>query len=104
MSAKDNEGCQAFSQATDSVPSREHIEQAAAIAANVIDGQKSIGQSMQDPYTASVHYLEKHRIVEIFQNLTSRIAYERPEDPLEFMLTEIDKVKNGEKLPELKTK
>ena len=67
MSAKDNEGCQAFSQATDSVPSREHIEQAAAIAANVIDGQKSIGQSMQDPYTASVHYLEKHRIVEIFQ-------------------------------------
>ncbi len=32
------------------------------------------------------------------QNLTSRIAYERPEDPLQFMLTEIEKVKKGEKL------
>ena len=37
------------------------------------------------------------------QNLTSRIAYERPEDPLQFMLTEIEKVKKGEKLEELKS-
>ncbi len=67
MSAKNNEGFQAFSQTNNAVLSREQAEEAASIAANVVDGQKSLGQSMQDPYTASVHYLEKHRIVEIFQ-------------------------------------
>ena len=67
MAAKDNQSFQQFPQAAFAVHSREHIEEAAAIAANVIDGQKSVGQSMQDPYTASVHYLEKHRIVEVFQ-------------------------------------
>ncbi len=66
-SSKKNEGFQAFSQANNAVLTREQAEEAAAIAANLMDGQKSIGQSMQDPYTASVHYLEKHRIVEIFQ-------------------------------------
>lgn len=67
MAAKDCEGFQQFPQAAFEVPSREHIEEAAAITANLMDGQKSVGQSMQDPYTASVHYLEKHRIVEVFQ-------------------------------------
>jgi hypothetical protein len=33
--------------------------------------------------------------------LTSRIAYERPENPLQFMLDEIGKVKRGETLEEL---
>lgn len=67
MSAKDSKGFQQFTPADHSVYSREQSEQAAAIAANLIDGQSSLGQSMQDPYTASVNYLEKHRIVEVFQ-------------------------------------
>lgn len=37
------------------------------------------------------------------QNLTSRIAFEKPEDPLQFMLNEIEKVQKGEKLKELRT-
>jgi hypothetical protein len=35
--------------------------------------------------------------------LTSRIAFEKPEDPLQFMLNEIEKVHKGEKLKELST-
>ena len=37
------------------------------------------------------------------QNLTSRIVFEKPEDPLQFMLNEIEKVQKGEKLKELRT-
>ena len=37
------------------------------------------------------------------QNLTSRIAFEKPEDPLQFMLNEIEKIQRGEKLKELCT-
>ena len=36
------------------------------------------------------------------QNITSRIAYERPDDPLQFMLNEIEKVRKGQKLETLK--
>lgn len=36
------------------------------------------------------------------QNITSRIAYERPDDPLQFMLEEIEKVRKGQKLETLK--
>lgn len=39
----------------------------------------------------------------LIQILTSRIAYERPENPLQFMLDEIAKVQKGEVLEELKT-
>ena len=41
-------------------------------------------------------------LVYILQNITSRIAYERPEDPLQFMLDEIERVRKGEKLDTLK--
>ena len=78
MAARDNEGFQQFSKAVYPVPTREQVEEAAAIAANLIDGQKSLGQSMQDPYTASVNYLEKHRIVEIFQVTMETPANEAP--------------------------
>ena len=36
------------------------------------------------------------------QNITSRIAYEKPDDPLQFMLDEIEKVRKGQKLDVLK--
>ena len=36
------------------------------------------------------------------QNITARITFEKPDDPLQFMLDEIEKVKKGEKLAELK--
>ena len=38
----------------------------------------------------------------LMQNLTSRIAYKKPDDPLHFVLDEIEKMRRGEKVEELK--
>lgn len=67
MAAKDHESVQAFPVAGFEIPPKEHIEEAVVLALNVQDGQQSLGQSVADPYTRAVRYLEKHRVVEIFQ-------------------------------------
>lgn len=101
-SQEDCESHQEFSVASFAVPSRAELEERVVLAMNLKDGQQSCTQDSADPYTKAVHYVEKHRIVEIFQNITSRIAYTRPEDPLQFMLDEIEKVRKGKKLDTLK--
>lgn len=67
MAAKDHEFAQEFPVAKVDVPSKDQIEEAVALSVNVQDGQQSLGQSSQDPYTHAVSYLEKHHIVEILQ-------------------------------------
>ena len=64
---EDREYNQEFSVASFPVPSRAELEERLVLALNTKDGQQSCVQDAADPYTAAVNYVEKHRIIEIFQ-------------------------------------
>ncbi|XP_076464564.1 testis-specific expressed protein 55-like [Babylonia areolata] len=46
-----------------------------------------------DPYKNAISYLEKHNIMQIFQAMTASIIYQKPDNPLDFMIAEIGKMK-----------
>ncbi|KAK3093929.1 hypothetical protein FSP39_021909 [Pinctada imbricata] len=50
---------------------------------------------IQDPYGKAIKYLEQHNILQLFQSLTTDIVYNKPEDPLGYMLKEIEKMKKN---------
>lgn len=68
MAAKeDNESHQEFPVASFPIPSRAELEERVVLALNSKDGQQSCVQDGADPYTKAVNYVEKHRIIEVFQ-------------------------------------
>ncbi|CAH3038970.1 unnamed protein product [Porites lobata] len=40
-------------------------------------------------------YLKKHKIMELFENLTAQLIYERPEDPKAYMKQFLEKLKDA---------
>jgi hypothetical protein len=99
----DNVGFQQFPLISpSSIPSEEEFKEELYMRLNLKDGQQSATQSMEDPYTQAVKYIERHKIVEVFQKITARLAYEKPDDPIQFLLDEIGKIKQGDSIQDLK--
>ncbi|XP_022332399.1 uncharacterized protein LOC111130044 [Crassostrea virginica] len=48
---------------------------------------------IQDPYGKAIKYLEQHDILQLFQALTANIVYFKPDDPLSYMMKEIEVIK-----------
>lgn len=96
MAAEDKIGVQHFPHAGFDIPPKEQIEEASAIAQNLLEGQQTTGQGLDDPYTRAVHYLEKHHIVEILQvTMVTLDVWPHNSDrvPLVLMITALSFVK-----------
>ncbi|KAK6175319.1 hypothetical protein SNE40_013807 [Patella caerulea] len=56
-----------------------------------LSGRKSTWSSQND----ATDYLEKHRIMELFNNMTSNLIYHRPDDPKQFMIEILEKLQKS---------
>ncbi|KAF8570245.1 hypothetical protein P879_02071 [Paragonimus westermani] len=55
-------------------------------------GPSDIAPTCRDPKSTAAVYLEKHGILRLFQKLTSDVALYRPEDPIQYMIDNVENI------------
>ncbi|XP_057236808.1 testis-specific expressed protein 55 [Malurus melanocephalus] len=46
-------------------------------------------EAFGDPYQLAINYVEEHKILEIFQDITEKLVFHQPDDPLQFILQQV---------------
>jgi hypothetical protein len=46
----------------------------------------------EGPYEKAIKYLEKHKIISLFQALTTSVLQKKPADPLQFLSDELERL------------
>ncbi|GFS05099.1 EF-hand calcium-binding domain-containing protein 10 [Elysia marginata] len=56
-------------------------------------GVNDCSEPVEDPYNKAITYLERHNILQLFQHLTSDVIFHRPDDPLDYLIKEVQQMK-----------
>ncbi|KAL9971442.1 hypothetical protein ACROYT_G023964 [Oculina patagonica] len=65
------------------------------------DGQRNgLLATEENPFLQSVKYLEKHQILRLFQNFAAQIVYKKPDNPLQYLVDELERSREEEVQPE----
>ncbi|XP_039573991.1 testis-specific expressed protein 55 [Passer montanus] len=69
----------------------ETVLSAAEITFESLENPEAFG----DPYQVAMNYVEEHKILQIFQEITEKLLIHKPDDPLEFILLEVQSMINA---------